>query len=92
MVKDVLISSGTNTCLTPNVTNVKITPNHAPTDADRAWGYFHKAATNFPFKDGIVLSTGYEKAGNSFEASNSDTNGGGTDSDLHRLSVYQKVN
>lgn len=86
LVKDVLISSGTNTCVTPNVTNVKITPNHAVGEADRAWGYFHKATTNFPFKDGIVLSTGYaRKAGNSFEASNSDVNGGGTDSDLAQV-------
>ncbi|MFC3758368.1 choice-of-anchor L domain-containing protein [Chryseobacterium tructae] len=86
LVKDVLISSGTNTCITPNVTNVKITPNHAPGDANRAWGYFHKANTNFPFKDGIILSTGYaRKAGNTFESSNSDTNGGGTDSDLAQV-------
>lgn len=86
LVKDVLISSGTNTCVTPNVTNVKITPNHAVGEANRAWGYFNKAATNFPFKDGIVLSTGYaRKAGNSFEATNSDVNGGGTDSDLAQV-------
>lgn len=86
MVKDVLISSGTNTCLTPNVTNVKITPNHAPTDADRAWGYFHKAATNFPFKDGLVLSTGYaRRAGNVYEGDLSNTNGGGSDADLAQI-------
>ncbi|RXM53604.1 choice-of-anchor L domain-containing protein [Chryseobacterium sp. CH25] len=86
LVRDVLISSGTNTCITPNVTNVKITPNHAVGDANRAWGYFNKATTNFPFKDGIVLSTGYaRKAGNSFESSNSDINGGGTDSDLAQV-------
>ncbi|HCN52120.1 MAG TPA: gliding motility protein [Chryseobacterium sp.] len=86
MVKDVLISSGTNTCLTPNVTNVKITPNHAPTDADRAWGYFHKAGTNFPFKDGLVLSTGYaRRAGNVYEGDLSNTNGGGSDADLAQI-------
>ncbi|SMC65926.1 gliding motility-associated C-terminal domain-containing protein [Chryseobacterium sp. YR221] len=83
LVKDVLISSGTNTCVTPNVTNVKITPNHAVGDANRSWGYFNKATTNFPFKDGIILSTGYaNKAGNNFQDYLSDTNGGGTDSDL----------
>lgn len=86
LVKDVLISSGTNTCITPNVSNVKITPNHAVGDANRAWGYFHKATTNFPFKDGIVLSTGFaRKAGNSFESSNSDNNGGGSDVDLAQV-------
>ncbi|MFP3598068.1 choice-of-anchor L domain-containing protein [Chryseobacterium sp. SIMBA_029] len=83
LVKDVLISSGTNTCVTPNVSNVKITPNHAASNADRAWGYFNKATTNFPFKDGIVLSTGIaRRAGNNIEGNLSDTNGGGTDTDL----------
>ncbi|MCJ7935339.1 MAG: choice-of-anchor L domain-containing protein [Chryseobacterium sp.] len=84
LVKDVLISSGTNTCVTPNVTNVKITPNHAVGDANRAWGYFNKGTTNFPFKDGIVLSTGYaSEAGNFLVAGNlGQINGGGTDSDL----------
>jgi gliding motility-associated-like protein len=83
LVKDVLISSGTNTCVTPNVTNVKITPNQAVSNADRAWGYFNKATTNFPFKDGIVLSTGIaRRAGNMIEGNLSDTNGGGTDTDL----------
>jgi len=68
LVKDVLISSGTNSCVTPNVSNVTVSPNQGPAVADRAWGYFHKGTTNFPFKDGIVLSTGYaRKAGNALE-------------------------
>ncbi|MFP3831812.1 choice-of-anchor L domain-containing protein [Chryseobacterium sp. SIMBA_028] len=86
LVKDVLISSGTNTCVTPNVTNVKITPNHAVGEADRAWGYFHKATTNFPFKDGIILTTGFaRRAGNNFEGGLSDVNGGGSDADLAQI-------
>ena len=94
MVKDVLISSGTNTCLTPNVSNVKITPNHAPTNADRAWGYFHKATTNFPFKDGLILSTGYaRRAGNALEAGTlGDSNGGGSDADLAQAIGVPEVN
>lgn len=84
LVRDVLISSGTNTCVTPTVSNVQVTPNQPVTAADRAWGYFHKGTTNFPFKDGIVLSTGFaRKAGNSFESFTlSDNNTGGTDADL----------
>lgn len=83
LVKDVLISSGTNTCVTPTINNVKITPNHAVTNADRSWGYFHKGTTNFPFKDGIVLSTGQAKrAGNGQEGNLSNNNGGGSDPDL----------
>ncbi|MBW7674974.1 choice-of-anchor L domain-containing protein [Chryseobacterium chendengshani] len=84
LVKDVLISSGTNTCVTPTVSNVVVTPNQAVTFADRAWGYFHRGTTNFPFKDGIVLSSGFaRKAGNSAEAFTlSDSNTGGSDPDL----------
>ncbi|QIY90548.1 choice-of-anchor L domain-containing protein [Chryseobacterium gallinarum] len=83
LVKDVLISSGTNTCVTPSVSNVKITPNQAVGEADRAWGYFHKATTNFPFKDGIILSTGYaRRGGNTIEDHLGDSNGGGSDADL----------
>lgn len=84
LVKDVLISSGTNTCVTPTVSNVTVTPNQAVTFADRAWGYFHKGTTNFPFKDGIVLSSGFaRKAGNSLETFTlSDNNTGGSDPDL----------
>ncbi|KPH13453.1 choice-of-anchor L domain-containing protein [Chryseobacterium sp. ERMR1:04] len=68
LVKDVLISSGTNSCVTPTVTNVQVSPNEGPTVTDRAWGYFHRGTTNFPFKDGIVLSTGFaRKAGNDLE-------------------------
>lgn len=64
LVKDILINGG-STCSVPNVTNVTITPNQPNTSNDRFWGYFHKGTTNFPFKDGIVLTTGKAKeAGN----------------------------
>lgn len=67
LVKDVLISSGTNSCVTPNVSNVQVSPNLTAADANRSWGYFNRGTTSFPFKDGIVLSTGYaQKAGNAY--------------------------
>lgn len=67
LVKNVLISGG-SVCAAPNVSNVTVTPNQAASDADRAWGYFHKGTTNFPFTDGIVLATGKaRRAGNAFE-------------------------
>ncbi|WP_326982887.1 choice-of-anchor L domain-containing protein [Chryseobacterium sp. MYb264] len=67
LVKDVLISSGTNSCLTPNVSNVVINPGLSASDPDRAWGYFNRATTAFPFKDGIILMTGKaSEAGNSY--------------------------
>lgn len=70
LVKDVLISSGTNSCVTPTVSNVQVSPNLPATNTQRSWGYFHRGTTNFPFQDGIVLSTGYaNKAGNSYISS-----------------------
>lgn len=84
LVKNVLISSGSSVCGTPNVSNVTVSPNLAVTNQNRAWGYFNKGTTNFPFTDGIVLSTGFAKnAGNSFIAgTQSDDNTGGSDPDL----------
>jgi gliding motility-associated-like protein len=84
LVKDVLISSGTNSCVTPNVSNVTVSPNQAATVADRAWGYFNRGTTSFPFKDGIILSTGFaRKAGNALEAFTlSDNLSTGSDPDL----------
>ncbi|MDR2238454.1 MAG: choice-of-anchor L domain-containing protein [Chryseobacterium sp.] len=67
MVKNVLIAGG-STCAVPNVSNVTISPAQPATDADRAWGYFNKGATNFPFADGLVLVSGKaRRAGNTLE-------------------------
>ncbi|MGK6341712.1 choice-of-anchor L domain-containing protein [Chryseobacterium sp. DT-3] len=69
LVKNVLISGG-SVCAAPNVSNVTISPNQPPTDTERAWGYFHKGTTNFPFTDGVVLVSGKaRRAGNALEAS-----------------------
>ena len=73
LVKDVLISGG-NSCVTPNITNVVVYPNAAVTDTNRPWGYFNKGTvTNYPFAEGIVLSTGFARnAGNTLAGNNSD--------------------
>ncbi|WP_326982885.1 choice-of-anchor L domain-containing protein [Chryseobacterium sp. MYb264] len=64
LVKDILINGG-STCSVPDVSNVSITPNQPISNNDRFWGYFHKGTTNFPFTDGIVLTTGMARqAGN----------------------------
>nr|WP_314497265.1 choice-of-anchor L domain-containing protein [uncultured Chryseobacterium sp.] len=66
LVKDVLINGG-STCSIPNVSNVTVSPNQLVSNASRFWGYFNKGTTNFPFNDGIVLTTGLaSEAGNSF--------------------------
>lgn len=83
LVKDVLISSGTNSCITPSVSNVVVTPNLPASNTERAWGYFHKSTSNFPFKDGIMLITGKaRRAGNTPDTGLGDALGTGSDPDL----------
>jgi gliding motility-associated-like protein len=70
LVRDVLISGGSS-CVSSNVTNVTISPDHAVDFNNRFWGYFNKATTDFPFDDGIVLTTGYAReAGNTTKDTN----------------------
>lgn len=84
LIKDVLISGSSDNCLSANISNVTISPSQSKSDTLRSWGYFNKAATNFPFDAGIILMSGKAKdAGNkpitgTLEA----TNGGGSDADL----------
>lgn len=82
LVTDVLVGTGGG-CVIPNISNVSVTPNTAASIDNRAWGYFNKSTSNFPFQEGIVLSTGYaRKAGNTSQASMGDNNGGVADADL----------
>lgn len=82
IVKDILINGG-STCTTANITNVKVTPNHTIFDNNRFWGYFNRGTANFPFKDGIVLTTGYAKdAGNIFTGTMDGDVGTESDPDL----------
>lgn len=82
LVKDILINGGTS-CTAANVSNVTVSPNNAVSDENRFWGYFHKGTANFPFKDGIVLSTGFAKeAGNEFINLLSQNVNTGSDADL----------
>lgn len=83
LVSDVLVGNSAG-CSIPNISNVTVSPNHPVTDNDRFWGYFNKGTSNFPFQEGIVLTTGIaRKAGNAAENNVlSDGNGGGSDADL----------
>jgi gliding motility-associated-like protein len=81
LVKNVLISGGSS-CAPPNVSNVTVSPNQLQTDTERAWGYFNKGTTAFPFDDGIVLVTGKaRRAGNVLEGNLGDIVPGTTGSD-----------
>ncbi|UFH32003.1 choice-of-anchor L domain-containing protein [Chryseobacterium sp. C-71] len=67
LVTDVLVGSSTS-CGTPNISNVTISPVQPVTDNERFWGYFNKGTSNFPFTEGIVLTTGTARlAGNTPE-------------------------
>lgn len=82
LVKKILISGGSD-CFIPNVSNVVVSPNQAVSNVNRSWGYFHKGTTNFPFKDGIVITNGRAApGGNSFQSSVSYGMFGGGDADL----------
>jgi len=83
LVTDVLVGNSAG-CGIPNISNVTVSPNQLVTNDNRFWGYFNKATSNFPFQEGIVLTTGFaRKAGNVAEGLTlSDGNGGGSDADL----------
>ncbi len=68
LVTDVLVGASP-TCGTPNISNVTISPNQPVTDNNRFWGYFNKGTSQFPFDEGIVLTTGYaRRAGNTADS------------------------
>lgn len=83
LVTDVLVGASP-TCGTPNISNVSISPNQPVTNNDRFWGYFHKTTSQFPFQEGIVLTTGFaRKAGNVAESNVlGDVTGTNSDPDL----------
>lgn len=82
LVKDILINGG-STCTAANITNVTVSPNQATDNNNRFWGYFNKGTTNFPFTDGIVLTTGYAReAGNSVQGTLNGIVGTQSDPDL----------
>lgn len=83
LVKEVLISGGGG-CSTPNVTNVTVSPSQPVTNTNRAWGYFNKSTSTFPFDAGVILTTGYaHRAGNNLITSTlSDYVNTGSDPDL----------
>lgn len=82
LVKNILINGGTS-CTNANITNVTVSPNHTVDNNNRFWGYFNKGTTDFPFTDGIVLTTGYARqAGNTYVSDVGASVGTGSDPDL----------
>jgi len=82
LVTNVLVG-GSSSCGTPNISNVTISPIQPVTDSERFWGYFNKGTSNFPFTEGIVLTTGTARlAGNNPEGQLGVDLTTGTDLDL----------
>ncbi|PIE50876.1 MAG: hypothetical protein CSA38_00905 [Flavobacteriales bacterium] len=85
LVSDVLIKGGASgDCAGAGVSNVTISPNQPVADETRAWGFFNKGTTNFPFEAGIVLVSGKAKeTGNTLVTQTmSNSPGSGGDADL----------
>ncbi|MCY0968024.1 choice-of-anchor L domain-containing protein [Chryseobacterium wangxinyae] len=92
LVIDVLVGTTSN-CGTPNITNVTVSPNQPVTDTERFWGYFNKGTSNFPFAEGIVLTTGTARlAGNTPEGQLGVNLTTGTDPDLEAALVGSLLN
>ncbi|TXF77714.1 choice-of-anchor L domain-containing protein [Chryseobacterium sp.] len=83
LVTDVLVGSSPQ-CGTPNISNVSITPNQVASNNNRFWGYFNKSTSQFPFAEGIILSTGYARRGGNAAESGvlGDQTGTNSDPDL----------
>lgn len=58
LLKNVLLGGA---CSTATNFQLKDNPFEPFPNANRSWGYFSKGNSNFPFTDGIVLTTGFAK-------------------------------
>ncbi|MGB6092863.1 MAG: choice-of-anchor L domain-containing protein, partial [Moheibacter sp.] len=59
LLTDVLLDGGS--CSSSSNFQLKDNPTEPFPGANRSWGYFKKGTSNFPFEEGIVLTSGYAK-------------------------------
>lgn len=59
LLTDVLLDGGA--CSSSSNFQLKDNPSEQFPSANRSWGYFTKGNSNFPFSEGIVLTSGYAK-------------------------------
>lgn len=57
LIQEVLVSG--STCVDISLTNLAENPDGVNDVSQRSWGYFRKGDTDFPFDEGIILSTGF---------------------------------
>ncbi len=58
LVKDIFVGNN-QSCIA--VDNIRVSGKEF-SNGDKSWGYFNKATSDFPIKDGIILSTGRARA------------------------------
>lgn len=57
LIQEVLVSG--SSCVEIELTNLAENPGGVGNINEQSWGYFKKGNTNFPFEEGIILSTGF---------------------------------
>jgi len=57
LIQEVLVSG--SSCINISLINLADNPNGANDLTQRSWGYFRDGGSNFPFENGIILSSGY---------------------------------
>jgi len=57
LITEVLVSG--SSCVDIELTNLAENPDGINNIAERSWGYFKNNGTNFPFEEGVILSTGF---------------------------------
>ncbi|MCW9037195.1 choice-of-anchor L domain-containing protein [Altibacter sp.] len=57
LIQEVLVSG--SSCVDIELTNLADNPDGASNINERSWGYFRDGGSNFPFSEGIILSSGF---------------------------------
>ena len=57
LVQEVLVSG--SSCIEIELTNLSENPTGVGNPAEQSWGYFQNNEGNFPFEEGIILSSGF---------------------------------
>ena len=57
LIQQVLVSG--SSCINITLTNLAENPDGTSNLSERSWGYFRDGGSNFPFEEGIILSSGF---------------------------------
>ncbi|HET8885754.1 MAG TPA: choice-of-anchor L domain-containing protein [Salinimicrobium sp.] len=81
LIENVLLS-GSLECVDIELLNIAQNPAGVTNLSQRSWGYFNSEGTNFPFEEGIILSSGFATSaeGPNDTSGSSDAGGGFPDS------------